>query len=136
MTDPSTPINVDRILANATEALTALSQLRGRPDVEHSMACTVAAFNGITGTQITDRAGWRFLSLLTKVFCAAGEYSADNYAVTAGYTDVARGGDPRGHALPSPELTAREAAFDAALGDIQRLIGLLARRQLRPGHDC
>jgi hypothetical protein len=48
------------------------------PQGERSMGKTVAAFNAIYGTDLTEE-GWAFMVLLKMVRTSQGEYRADNY---------------------------------------------------------
>ena len=56
---------------------------------ERSMAATVAAFNAIEGTQLTERQGWAFMQTLKLVRASAtarnGRYNADDYLDGAAY---------------------------------------------------
>ena len=56
---------------------------------ERSMAATVAAFNAIEGTQLTERQGWAFMQVLKLVRASAtarnGRYNPDDYLDGAAY---------------------------------------------------
>lgn len=56
---------------------------------ERSMAATVAAFNAIEGTALTERQGWAFMQALKLVRAAAtarnGRYNPDDYLDGAAY---------------------------------------------------
>lgn len=66
---------------------------RGGQPQERSMAATVAAFNAIEGTSLTERQGWAFMQFL-KLSRAAntarnGRYNADDYLDGAAYAALA-----------------------------------------------
>lgn len=56
---------------------------------ERSMAATVAAFNAIEGTDLTERQGWAFMQTLKLVRAAStarnGRYNQDDYIDGAAY---------------------------------------------------
>ena len=56
---------------------------------ERSMAATVAAFNAIEGTQLTERQGWAFMQVLKMVRAKAtannGRFNLDDYIDGAAY---------------------------------------------------
>lgn len=60
---------------------------------ERSMAATVAAFNAIEGTSLTERQGWAFMQTLKLVRAAGtarnGRYNADDYLDGAAYAALA-----------------------------------------------
>lgn len=56
-----------------------------KPDGERSMGRTVAAFNAITGHQLTEEQGWLFMGLLKMARSQQGGYKADNYEDEAAY---------------------------------------------------
>lgn len=62
---------------------------------ERSMAATVAAFNAIEGTSLTERQGWAFMQTLKMVRAAStarnGRFNPDDYVDGAAY--AALGGE-------------------------------------------
>lgn len=56
-----------------------------QPKGERSMAKTVAAFNVITGHELTEEQGWLFMGVLKQVRSQQGGYRADNYEDEAAY---------------------------------------------------
>jgi len=69
----------------------ALSHMQDRastydsPQGERSMGKTVAAFNAITGHELTEEQGWLFMVLLKSVRTQQGGFRADNYEDGAAY---------------------------------------------------
>src|SRR5690554_7103235 len=60
-----------------------------RPEGERSMGATVAAFNAVTGHQLTEEQGWLFMALLKAVRSQQGAYRADSYEDGAAYFALA-----------------------------------------------
>ncbi len=94
----TTPDNYpSNILLDAARTIAERGRTRDTsPDgqqVERSMADTVAAFNLLEGTALTESQGWRFMALLKHkraVSSAAnGHYHADDYLDGAAYTALA-----------------------------------------------
>lgn len=56
-----------------------------KPEGERSMPATVAAFNAITGLEVTAEQGWLFAVLLKAVRSQQGGYRPDNYEDGAAY---------------------------------------------------
>ena len=55
------------------------------PGGERSMGKTVAAFNIITGHNLTEEAGWLFMEILKQVRSQQGDYRADSYEDLVAY---------------------------------------------------
>ena len=55
------------------------------PGGERSMGKTVAAFNVITGHNLTEEDGWLFMEILKQVRSQQGDYRADNYEDLVAY---------------------------------------------------
>ena len=55
------------------------------PGGERSMGKTVAAFNVITGLELTEEAGWLFMEILKQVRSQQGDYRADSYEDLVAY---------------------------------------------------
>lgn len=56
---------------------------------ERSMGKTVAAFNAVTGLQLSETQGWLFMTLLKIVRSTQGDYHADNYEDLTAYSALA-----------------------------------------------
>lgn len=56
-----------------------------KPKGERSMPATVAAFNALTGHNLTAEQGWAFMVLLKLCRTQQGEHRADNYEDGAAY---------------------------------------------------
>jgi hypothetical protein len=52
---------------------------------ERSMGKTIAAFNIITGYNLTEEEGWLFMEILKQVRSMQGSFKADNYEDLAAY---------------------------------------------------
>jgi hypothetical protein len=77
------------ILTKAADLIHARAIQRDKPDGEKSMARTVAAFNAIYGTDLSEVQGWHFMELLKMVRSAAGIYIADDYEDKVSYAALA-----------------------------------------------
>lgn len=87
---PSIPESLLRQAAQTIAARGAERDTAGAgQQQERSMAATVAAFNSIEGTQLTERQGWAFMQTLKLVRASAtarnGRYNADDYLDGAAY---------------------------------------------------
>ena len=58
------------------------------PDGERSVGKTVAAFNIITGHELTEEQGWLMMGLLKMVRSQQGDYKSDNYEDEAAYAGL------------------------------------------------
>jgi len=70
------------------EALATIDQRAQQRDTvaERSMARTVAAFNGLTGRDLTEEEGWLFMATLKLARAAGGRaYQRDDYVDAAAY---------------------------------------------------
>lgn len=76
-------------LENAITHLDKRAALRDSPTGERSMAKTVAAFNVIHGTTLTEVQGWQFMQLLKMVRSSQGDYVADDYEDGTAYAALA-----------------------------------------------
>ena len=56
-----------------------------QPGGERSMGKTVAAFNAITGHELTEEQGWLLLGILKMARSQQGQFRADNYEDEAAY---------------------------------------------------
>ena len=60
-----------------------------KPEGERSMANTVSMFSAMTGHQLTEEQGWKFMCCLKLVRSEQGNYRADNYVDGAAYFSLA-----------------------------------------------
>lgn len=81
--------NAPEILRTAADAIAERARLRDCPDGERSMARTVAAFNAITGRDLTEVEGWHFMELLKLARATAGGHHLDDHADRAAYAALA-----------------------------------------------
>lgn len=65
------------------------AEQRDAPNGERSMAKTVAAFNAIYDTNLSEEQGWFFMVLLKQVRAAHGIFVADDYEDAAAYCGLA-----------------------------------------------
>ena len=59
------------------------------PEGERSMAATVAMFNALTGNNLTEEQGWKFMCCLKLVRSEQGAFRADNFVDGAAYFGLA-----------------------------------------------
>ena len=87
-TAPETATNPGDLLRMAADTIDQRGQERDGGQ-ERSMAATVAAFNAIEGTSLTERQGWVFMQTLKLVRAAStarnGRYNHDDYVDGAAY---------------------------------------------------
>lgn len=89
-TAPETATNPGDLLRMAADTIDQRGQERDNGEGgERSMAATVAAFNAIEGTDLTERQGWAFMQALKMVRAAStarnGRYNQDDYVDGAAY---------------------------------------------------
>lgn len=77
------------ILGIAYETMQERSQSYDAPEGERSMAAIVAMFNSLTGHQITEAQGWKFMVLLKLVRSEQGKDKIDNYVDACAYVALA-----------------------------------------------
>jgi hypothetical protein len=77
------------ILRHAADLIEQRGKQRDSENGERSMGKTVAAFNAIYGTELTETQGWHFMELLKMVRSAYGEYVADDYEDKVAYAALA-----------------------------------------------
>ena len=77
------------ILRSAADAIAQRAQLRDCPKGERSMGRCVAAFNAITGHQLTEVEGWHFMELLKLARATAGGHHLDDHTDRAAYAALA-----------------------------------------------
>jgi len=76
-------------LENAAAEMKDRAKTYDAPEGERSMAQTVAAFNIIYGTDMSEEEGWQFMSILKKVRSTQGSYKEDNYVDDVAYSSLA-----------------------------------------------
>lgn len=76
------------ILQAASQAIVDRAASRDLP-AERSMARTVAAFNALTGQNLTERDGWLFMATLKAARVIAGAHNGDDYTDGAAYFALA-----------------------------------------------
>lgn len=77
------------ILAAGIKHMEDRAALRDSPEGERSMKATVAAFNALEGTNLTEVQGWRFMCVLKHARAAKGDFSIDDYEDAAAYWALA-----------------------------------------------
>lgn len=77
------------LLVQASDSIDQRAKLRDLPDGERSMARTVAAFNALHGTALTEVQGWHFMILLKLARATAGRKHLDDYVDLAAYGALA-----------------------------------------------
>lgn len=63
--------------------------LRDSPEGERSMGRTVAAFNAMFGTNLTEVQGWQFMELLKMSRSTQGDFHADDHEDGAAFAGLA-----------------------------------------------
>lgn len=82
-------MQADQILRKAADLIEERGKQRDQANGERSMAKTVAAFNAIYGTQLSEVQGWHFMELLKMVRSAYGQYTADDFDDKVSYAALA-----------------------------------------------
>lgn len=77
------------ILENAIKHMKNRAATYDQPQGERSMGKTVAMFNTLADTTMTEEQGWLFMSCLKMVRSQAGKYRADSYEDGAAYFALA-----------------------------------------------
>ena len=79
----------DQILTEAAHLIAERGKERDKPGGERSMAATVAAFNALTGHQLSEVDGWHFMELLKMARSYGGSYRQDDYDDKVSYAALA-----------------------------------------------
>lgn len=79
-----------------------------KPEGERSMAATVAAFNAITGHNLTEEQGWLLMVCLKAVRSQQGAYRGDSYPDGAAYFGLAGEAAYRDRAKPKCAMQNRD----------------------------
>lgn len=77
------------LLLEAADCIGARAEQRDQPDGERSMRRTVAAFNALYGTRLTELQGWQFMALLKMARAAGGRVHRDDFIDQAAYAALA-----------------------------------------------
>jgi len=77
------------LLQDAIKAMHDRASSRDLPGGERSMARTVAAFNALTGTSLSETQGWLFMTCLKQARATAGAFNVDDYVDLAAYAALA-----------------------------------------------
>ena len=78
-----------KLLDDAAQALRDRAVTRDAESGERSMARTVAIFNAMTGQNLTELEGWRFMISLKLARGMQGQAHLDDYVDLAGYAALA-----------------------------------------------
>ena len=82
-------MDADGYLEQAADQIRDRAPDRDSDDGKRTMAATVAAFNAIYGTELSEEMGWQFMVLLKMVRGSQGSFRADDYVDQAGYSALA-----------------------------------------------
>lgn len=77
--------------------------VRDLPEGERSMARAVAAFNALTGAELTETQGWLFMAVVKAARATAGCEHPDDWTDLAAYAALA--GESAAATIPHPEKT-------------------------------
>ena len=84
MTAASAPYFLNSALAAISQRAASRDQ-----DQERSMARTVSVFNAITGMELSELDGWKFMIALKLARSAQGSFHEDDYVDLCGYAALA-----------------------------------------------
>lgn len=82
-------MNAEDFLKQAQSEMCDRAATYDKPAGERSMAATVAMFNALTGHNLTEEQGWKFMCCLKLVRSEQGAYRADNFVDGAAYFGLA-----------------------------------------------
>lgn len=85
----ATVVDAPGLLHEAADAIASRAALRDCPNGERSMARCVAAFNAITGRDLSEVEGWHFMELLKLARATAGGHNLDDHTDRAAYAALA-----------------------------------------------
>jgi hypothetical protein len=77
------------ILQLGIDAMAQRAAVRDLPDGERSMVRAVAAFNALTGRDLSETEGWLLMAVLKAARATAGAHHLDDYADMAAYAALA-----------------------------------------------
>lgn len=106
-------MKAEQFLRNGADVLAERGKEYDKPEGERSMARTVAAFNSITGKDLTEAEGWAFMALLKMVrqWQNPGRYHEDSAVDGVNYS-----------ALMAEALSEQVPAIDGVKRDIPKEI--------------
>lgn len=81
--------SAQKILGLASETIGTRAVERDHADGERSMARTVAAFNALTGRDLSEVEGWLFMVALKAARAMGGRHKLDDYLDGAAYFALA-----------------------------------------------
>lgn len=79
------PATAAQVLEAGAQHMRDRAEYYDSPEGERSMAATVKVFNELTGSELTEEAGWLFMAVLKLVRSQQGAFRADNYEDGAAY---------------------------------------------------
>jgi hypothetical protein len=82
-------VKPEKILRASAKHIEDRASQRDQEDGERSMGKTVEMFNTLTGHELTETEGWKFLSLLKMVRSVTGPFNIDDYEDGAAYMALA-----------------------------------------------
>ena len=82
-------VGAGETLRRAADLIEQRGKQRDSDTGERSMARTVAAFNAIYGTNLTETQGWHFMELLKMARSSQGAYVADDFDDKVAYAALA-----------------------------------------------
>lgn len=106
----SMPVKADELLAVCGENIRDRVAVRDAAGAR-TMRKTVAAFNALHGTDLTESQGWQFMEVLKIARSSQGGHCLDDYIDGAGYAALA------GEAAAAEELDRRFEPRECHLGD-------------------
>jgi len=83
------PISAEQFLYAGADHFEARKKKYDKPEGERSMAKTVEMFNTLTGHNLNEQQGWKFMILLKTVRSEHGPFHADDYEDCAAYAGLA-----------------------------------------------
>lgn len=78
-----------QLLVDASDTIDQRATQRDTPEGERSMRRTVATFNAMFGTHLTEAMGWQFMVLLKMSRAAGGRQRRDDFLDMAAYAALA-----------------------------------------------
>ena len=83
------PKTAPEILVQAADCIGDRASQRDQANGERSMARTVAAFNALTGHNLSEVDGWEFMAILKLARSRGGKHRLDDYVDGAAYFGLA-----------------------------------------------
>jgi hypothetical protein len=76
----------EQLVQDALDIMKERGATRDKPQGERAMAATVKAFNAVTGRNLSETEGWKFMMCLKLGRAAQGKFHADDYHDLIGYS--------------------------------------------------